>query len=116
MLSDNDLKSDNMLEDEEYNPYLHQQDDQRSLTSEPSDVNSPAPMFGLRLDNIEFEEQNLFDNFKPLFDCDAPAPTSSYLPNESEEELPGEDNKQRSKYGRSVKLAVNFEQSVDLLL
>jgi len=117
-LSDNDLKSDNMLEDEEYNPYLHQEE-QRSLTSEPSEVSSPTPMFGLRLDNIEFEEQNLFDNFKPLFDLAAPAPTSSYQPNESEDDLPqhpGDDNKQRSKYGRSVKLATNFEQSVDLLL
>lgn len=107
------------MEDEEYNPYLQQQEEQRSLTTESSDVNSPTPMFGLRLDNIEFEEQNLFDNFKPLFDFAAPVP-SSYLPNESEDDLlsqqPGEESKSRSKYGRSVKLAVNFEQSMDLLL
>lgn len=96
---------------DEYNPYL-EQEQQSLMTSEMSD--SGAPMVGLRLDNIEFEEQNLFDNFKPLFDYTAPS-TAAFLAEKSEDSVSVDEGKTRSKYGKGIKLGMNIEQSVDLL-
>lgn len=101
---------DSELADEEYNPYLQQE--QRSLVSSESGGDGQL-LIGLSLDNIEFDEQNLFDNFKPIFDYSAPNTASLGDQNDDSSQNGGA---KKSKYGKSVKLNMALENSVDLLL
>ena len=96
---------------EEYNPYLEQEQEQRSLVSSEFSRDEQV-LHGLRLDNVEFDEQNLFDNFKPIFNYSAPntAPMA-----EDGDDISLEGGKSKAKYGKSVKLKLALEQSVDLL-
>jgi len=73
--------------------------------------------YGLRLDNVEFEEENkLFSNFKPIFEYDAAVPLDNI-------------NKQSNSFGsgansaaggehrvNKVKLSMQLEQSADIAL
>ncbi len=97
---------------EEYNPYLEQEQEQRSLVSSEYSRDEQV-LHGLRLDNVEFDEQNLFDNFKPIFNYSAPNTTA--MAEESGDDISLEGGKSKAKYGKSVKLKLALEQSVDLL-
>ena len=83
--------------------------------SHASDYFNGVPLMGIKFENIEFEEENLFDGFRPIFE--PPPPTSSFQSNDdklSDEQIAM--NKSNKQVGKSVKLKVEMDQSVDLLL
>ena len=104
--------AEGVADGEEYNPYLEQEQEQRSLVSSEYSREEQA-LTGLRLDNVEFDEQNLFDNFKPIFNYSVP--NTAPFAEDSADDLSLEGGKGKAKYGKSVKLKLALEQSVDLL-
>ena len=104
--------AEGVADGEEYNPYLEQDQEQRSLVSSEFSREEQA-LHGLRLDNVEFDEQNLFDNFKPIFNYSAP--NTAAFAEDSGDDVSVEGGKGKAKYGKSVKLKLALEQSVDLL-
>lgn len=66
--------------------------------------------YGIRLDNVEFEEQDLFDRFKPIFDYDAPEPAPSPKKGKTVDSGTGGFQATRGK------ITGEMEQTNDLLL
>lgn len=83
---------------------------QRSAAGTEEDEGVEPEIFGLRLENVDFDEQNLFDGFKPLFDYPARPPEDAAKRLEMKEDFDS------LEIGKKAKMQVEMEPAMDLLL
>jgi hypothetical protein len=82
---------------------------QGSLQTQSSSATSEGPeIYGLRLENFDFDEQNLFDGFKPLFDYPTREPERQGGMSQSSLEELG--------VGKRAKADMSMSASIDLIL
>lgn len=70
--------------------------------------------YGLKLDTTEFEEENLFDNFKSIFDYSQPIPPN--YDNSNDDDREPLYNSDSNNQGPQVRFVTEVEQTLDMLL
>jgi hypothetical protein len=91
-----------------------EQDDDPTPAWQNSDQRYNPKQYGLKLDNVDFEEQNLFDNFKSIFDYAEVAPPN--INNKNIDLDRDDDQSYNPASNNMVRFAREVQQSNDMIL